>query len=214
MISKFGRELVARPVQYLVSWLHAAGISPNALTFIGFLLTAVAAAILAMGYFLTGGLVLLAAALFDMLDGSLARLTGQSSTFGAFLDSTIDRYAESITFLALVYYYSGIPGTRTEIVLIFVILIGSLMVSYTRARAEALKVECKAGILQRPERVILLILGLVFNWLQPVLWIMAIFTNISAVQRIYEVYTRTNAQQRATSAPTVVQPKDNRPVQG
>jgi CDP-diacylglycerol--glycerol-3-phosphate 3-phosphatidyltransferase len=109
-----------------------------------------------------------------------------------------------------------VPGTRTEIVLIFVILIGSFMVSYTRARAEALNVECKAGMLQRPERVILLILGLVIGWLLlPVLWLMAIFTNISAVQRIYEVYTKTSEQQRAVNGtPNVGQSKDNRPVQG
>jgi CDP-diacylglycerol---glycerol-3-phosphate 3-phosphatidyltransferase len=107
------------------------------------------------------------------------------------LDSTLDRYSESITFLALAYYYSGITGSRTELVLIFVILIGSLMVSYTRARAEALNVECKAGLLQRPERVVLLIAGLLIGWLQLVLWVMAILTNISAIQRIYEVYTNT-----------------------
>jgi CDP-diacylglycerol--glycerol-3-phosphate 3-phosphatidyltransferase len=217
MISNYGRELAARPVRAVVSWLHAAGISPNAVTAVGFILTVVAALVLSQGYFRAGALVLLAASLCDMLDGSLARLTGQSSIFGAFLDSTIDRYAESITFLALVYYYSGVPGARTEIVLIFVILVGSLMVSYTRARAEALQVECKAGMLQRPERVILLILGLLVGaWLLvPVLWIMAIFTNVSAVQRIYEVYTKTSEQERALNGtPNGVQPKDNWPVQG
>src|SRR5690606_25018416 len=100
--------------------------------------------------------------------------------------------------------------------------IGSLMVSYTRARAEALNIECKAGMLQRPERVVLLIVGLLIGWMQPVLWIMAIFTNISAIQRIYEVYsnTRQNQADSATSpvatetATKIVQPSDHPPVQG
>lgn len=157
-----------------------------------------------------------------MLDGALARATKQSSLFGAFLDSTLDRYSESITFLALAYYYSGTSGNRAELVLIFVILVGSLMVSYTRARAEALNIECNAGILQRPERVILLIAGLLIGWMQPILWIMAIFTNISALQRIYEVYSKTNqnpsgnhaAHSATKTAAKIVQPQDHPPVQG
>lgn len=210
MFSKFGREFVAPAVAAVVRHLQAAGISPNALTLIGFLLTALSAIVLATGYFRVGAIVLLLASIFDMLDGALARTTGQSTVFGAFLDSTLDRYSESVTFLALAYYYSGLTGARTEIMLIFVIIIGSLMVSYTRARAEALHVECKAGMLQRPERVILLIAALLVGWLQPVLWIMAILTNISAIQRIYEVYTNTRRQQLGAK---IVQPSEQPPLQ-
>lgn len=210
MFSKFGREFVAPAVAAVVRLLQAAGISPNALTLIGFLLTALSAVVLATGYFRVGAIVLLLASIFDMLDGALARTTGQSTIFGAFLDSTLDRYSESVTFLALAYYYSGLTGSRTEIMLIFVIIIGSLMVSYTRARAEALHVECKAGMLQRPERVILLIAALLVGWLQPVLWIMAILTNISAIQRIYEVYTNTRQQQLGGK---IVQPSEQPPLQ-
>jgi CDP-diacylglycerol--glycerol-3-phosphate 3-phosphatidyltransferase len=166
--------------------------------------------VLATGYFRVGAIVLLLASIFDMLDGALARTTGQSTIFGAFLDSTLDRYSESVTFLALAYYYSGLTGSRTEIMLIFVIIIGSLMVSYTRARAEALHVECKAGMLQRPERVILLIAALLVGWLQPVLWIMAILTNISAIQRIYEVYTNTRQQQLGGK---IAHPSEQPPLQ-
>jgi CDP-diacylglycerol--glycerol-3-phosphate 3-phosphatidyltransferase len=147
---------------------------------------------------------LLIASIFDMLDGALARATQQSSAFGAFLDSTLDRYSESVTFLGLAFYFSAQTASRTETMLILVTVIGSLMVSYTRARAEALQVECKAGMLQRPERVILLVAGLLIGWLQPVLWIMAILTNVSAIQRIYEVYNNTRArdtQQRDTQQP-------------
>jgi CDP-diacylglycerol---glycerol-3-phosphate 3-phosphatidyltransferase len=214
MVSKYGRLLIAEPVDRLVSWLRTTRITPNTLTYAGFILTAITALVLGAGYFRLGALVLFIAAMFDTLDGSLARASGQSSTFGAFLDSTLDRYAESVTFLALVYHYSSSLGNRTEIVLIFVILVGSLMVSYTRARAEALNVECKAGMLQRPERIFLLIVGLLTGWMLPILWFMAIFTNFSAFQRIYEVYVRTSQNPARFGSGKVIKPKDNWPVQG
>jgi len=191
MLSKYGRPFFADPLSQFARRAHAWGITPNGLTYTGFVLTAITAYFLANGAFRWGGVLLILAAVFDMLDGAVARFTHQTSTFGAFIDSTLDRYSESVTFLALAFYYSRRPSTRTELVLILVILVGSLMVSYTKARAEALKVECKAGILQRPERVVLLIAGLITGWMQPVLWVLAIFTNFTALQRIYEVYWRT-----------------------
>jgi len=213
MFSEYGRKLLAGPIGRLVGWLGHTGVTPNALTYTGFILTVLTALLLATGFFRIGALVLLIAALFDMLDGSLARATGQSSTFGAFLDSTLDRYSESVTFLALAVYYSGQPFARTELVLVFVILVGSLMVSYTRARAEALNIECKVGLLQRPERIVLLLIGLLTGWMLPVLWIMAILTNVSALQRIYEVYWRTSHPD-AERSKKIVNPGENRPAQG
>lgn len=195
MLSKYGRPLFADPLSHFARRLHSFGITPNALTYTGFILTAITAYYLANGRFGWSGILLIIASFFDMLDGAVARFTKQMSTFGAFLDSTLDRYSESVTFLALAYYYSRRPSTRTELVLILVILVGSLMVSYTKARAEGLNVEIKAGLLQRPERVVLLILGLLTGWMQPVLWVLAIFTNFTAIQRIYEVYWRTNQLQ-------------------
>ena len=195
MLSKYGRPLFADPLSHFARRLHSFGITPNALTYTGFILTAITAYFLVNGRFGWSGVLLIIASFFDMLDGAVARFTKQMSTFGAFLDSTLDRYSESVTFLALAYYYSRRPSTRTELVLILVILVGSLMVSYTKARAEGLNVEIKAGMLQRPERVVLLILGLLTGWMQPVLWILAIFTNFTAIQRIYEVYWRTNQLQ-------------------
>ena len=209
MFSKFGREFFAPAVAQVVKWLQNMGISPNVVTFIGFLLTVLSAVILASGFFRWGAVVLLLASIFDMLDGALARATAQSTAFGAFLDSTLDRYSESVTFVALAFYFSGIPNARVNVMLILVIIIGSLMVSYTRARAEALNVECKAGVLQRPERVVLLIAGLLIGWLQPVLWIMAILTNVSAVQRIYEVYVNTRPRPAANK---VVSASERPPV--
>ncbi len=203
MLAKYVRPLLAMPVTRLVDWMRAAGITPNMVTYAGFILTVVSSFILASGYFVVGGFVLWTAAMFDMLDGALARATGQSSVFGAFIDSTLDRYSESVTFLALVYHYSTVSNSRVQIVLIFVILVGSLMVSYTRARAEALQVDVKEGWLQRPERLTLLITGLLIApLLLPILWVMAVFTNITAIQRIYEVYwrLRQNHPQRQPAA--------------
>lgn len=202
MLSKYGRPLFADPLSRLAYYLHQLGITPNGLTYSGFVLTVITALVLATGEFRWGGLLLLLAALFDMLDGAVARYTKQMSTFGAFLDSTLDRYSESVTFLALAYYFSRHPSTRTELVLILFILVGSLMVSYTKARAEALQVECKAGWLQRPERIVILVVGLMVGWLEPILWLLAIFTNFTALQRIYEVYWRTNQLSSATPPST------------
>lgn len=191
MLSKHGRNWVAAPVSYVVVWLREFNITPNAVTYAGFALTVATAIVLGVGYLRIGGLVLLLAVLFDLLDGALARATAQTSTFGAFLDSTLDRYSESVVILALAFHYTRTPGAHTtEIVLMFLTVIGSLMVSYTRARAESLHIECKEGFLQRPERVALLIAGLLFNVILPVLWILAVFTNFTAVQRIVQVYHR------------------------
>ena len=192
MLAKYVRPLLSIPVAKLVEWMQGAGVTPNMVTYVGFLLTIVSAIILGTGAFRIGGFILWAAAMFDMLDGSLARATNQSSVFGAFIDSTLDRYSESVTFLAMVYYYSAVPGSRMQLVLIFIILVGSLMVSYTRARAEGLNVKVTEGWLQRPERLTLLITGLILGSyiLNPILWAMAIFTNLTALQRVYEVYWR------------------------
>ena len=186
-LSKYGRQWMQRPVAWIVDWLHRHGVTPNAVTYTAFVFTVVISIPLAMGAFRIGGALLIVASLLDLVDGSLARATAQSSKFGAFLDSTLDRYSESVTFLALTFYYSGIPDSQWEIVLVFLTVVGSLMVSYTRARAEALNVECKEGILQRPERIFLLIVGLITGWMLPVLLIMAVLTNGTAIQRIYQV---------------------------
>lgn len=207
MISKYGRGWIAVPLGQIASWLEATGISPNALTLIGFGLTLVVALVLAAGQLLWGGLLLIAAALFDTLDGALARHAGKTTVFGAFLDSVMDRFSESVTLVALIWHYSGqIGGTgevpagtwgwalgdaRLAVLLLALTLVGSLLVSYTRARAEAIGVECKEGFFQRTERIVVLILGLVTGWMLPVLWVLAIFTNVTAVQRILDVRRKT-----------------------
>jgi CDP-diacylglycerol--glycerol-3-phosphate 3-phosphatidyltransferase len=192
MISKYGRGWIAAPLGQIAGWLETTGISPNTLTVIGFLLTVVVALVLASGQLVWGGLLLIAAALFDTLDGALARHAGKTSVFGAFLDSVADRFSESVTLVALIWYYSGQADGRIPVVLLAATLVGSLMVSYTRARAEAVNIECKEGFFQRTERIVVLILGLVTGFMLPVLWILAIFTNFTAVQRILDVQRKTN----------------------
>jgi len=213
MLSKYGRPLLANSVNRLAHWLHGLGFTPNGITYTGFVLTVLSSLVVATGSFRLGGFFLWGAAMFDMLDGAMARITEQQSTFGAFIDSTLDRYSESVTFLALAYFYSQHPNARVQLVLVFVILVGSMMVSYTKARAEGLKLEVKAGWLQRPERIFLLIFGLITGWMLPILWGLALFTNFTALQRIYEVYWQTSALTTPTSKP-FVKPNDKSAMQG
>ena len=199
MLAKHVRPLLSSGVNAIVRWLQHVGVTPNMVSFAGFALTIGAAALLATGNLRIGGGLLWVAAMFDMVDGTLARASENESKFGAFLDSTLDRYSESITFLGLVVYYANAGDAQTHLLLIFLTLIGSWAVSYTRARAEGLDIECKVGILQRPERLVLLIAGLILGLVLPVLWFLAVMTNITAGQRIYEVYVRTSTSQENQS---------------
>ena len=199
MLAKHVRPLLSSGVNAIVRWLQRVGVTPNMVSFAGFALTIGAAALLATGNLRIGGGLLWVAAMFDMVDGTLARASENESKFGAFLDSTLDRYSESITFLGLVVYYANAGDAQTHLLLIFLTLIGSWAVSYTRARAEGLDIECKVGILQRPERLVLLIAGLILGLVLPVLWFLAVMTNITAGQRIYEVYVRTSTSQENQS---------------
>ncbi len=203
MFSSFGRKLLATPLSYIIPLLEKTGVTPNGLTIIGFLFTVVIAIILALGYFITGGVLLIFAALFDTLDGALARQTGQSSKFGAFLDSTMDRFSEGVVLIGLTYYYAASGSGWMEVTLLSVTLLGSLMVSYTRARAEALGFECKVGLLQRPERIVLLVLGLITPWMRIALWLLAVFTVVTAGQRIAEVYKQAQPELQASLTPDV-----------
>ena len=176
-------------------------ITPNMLTAFGLLLTLVVTVTLAQGHLVLGGVLVLLTSAFDMLDGALARATQQQSTFGAFLDSTVDRYAEALVFLGLLLYYQYLPTAQFEVVMVYLTIVGSLMVSYTRARAEAHGLECKGGILARPERIILLSLGLITGWMTFALAVLALFTNLTAVQRMYTVWTQTEGVARPPKPP-------------
>ena len=196
MLAKHVRPLLSSGVSAFARWLQGIGVTPNMISFTGFALTIGSAALLATGNLRVGGGLLWVAAMLDMVDGTLARLSQTESKFGAFLDSTLDRYSESITFLGLAVYYANESNAQTPLLLIFLTLVGSWAVSYTRARAEGLDIECNVGILQRPERLVLLIAALILGLVLPALWILAIMTNLTAVQRIHEVYVRTSKSQQ------------------
>jgi soluble lytic murein transglycosylase len=156
---------------------------PNHLTLIGLGVSLLAATAFIAGRVRTGGVLLILAGLCDFFDGSLARASGQVSAFGAFLDSVIDRYSDLVVLLAIVVLYAQFSHTRGAIVAMAG-LIGSMMVSYTKARAESIGVRCTVGIMERPERMICLIAGALFDLLEPALWILAVLSNLTALQRI------------------------------
>jgi CDP-diacylglycerol--glycerol-3-phosphate 3-phosphatidyltransferase len=187
MLSEVVRKYSRRFLEPLARLISATKVSPNVVTIIGFVLMVGVAIVLARGNLVLGGIFIIAAALFDAIDGSLARLMGRTSRFGAFLDSTLDRFSEAIIFLGLFIYFIG-RNQQLELILIYATVVGSLMVSYARARAEGVGVPLKDGLFTRFERILLLIIGLLFGWLTPVLWILAIFTNLTAFQRMYLVW--------------------------
>src|SRR5438309_2277446 len=151
MASNFRNTLPRGWVTPLAVALGKIGLTPNALTILGLILSIVAGVTLALGYMLLGGVLILISGLFDLMDGTLARHTKQASPFGAILDSTFDRFGEAACLLGLLVYYLP-QGGAIEIVLIYVAIVGSLMVSYVKARAEGLGVSCNVGLFTRPER--------------------------------------------------------------
>jgi soluble lytic murein transglycosylase len=160
---------------------------PNHLTLIGLVVSLFAAAAFIAGHLRPAGLLLVAAGLCDLLDGSLARASGQVTAFGAFLDSVIDRYSDLVVLLGIVVLFARTPNARGALVAMAGV-VGSVMVSYTRARAESIGVECTVGMMERPERMLCLIAGAVFDVLEPALWVLALLSNITALQRI--LFTR------------------------
>jgi len=161
-------------------------LSPNTLTIIGFLITISAALVIPQNLRL-GGILILFGGIFDMLDGMVARTVGKITRFGAFLDSVLDRYSDASLFLALSWYFVK-QGSPTGTLLSLGVLVGAFLISYTRARAEGLGESCNTGIMERPERIMLLIFATLTGWLIPVLWIMLILTHITVIQRVYHVW--------------------------
>jgi CDP-diacylglycerol--glycerol-3-phosphate 3-phosphatidyltransferase len=143
--------------------------------------------LLAYGWFITAGVVMIAAALFDMVDGRVARETQQVTLFGGFFDSVVDRYSDLVLLMGLLVYYASI-NRYFYVVLTAVVMTASVMVSYTRARAECSIPKCKVGFMERPERMVLLIIGALFNRIAPVLWVIAVIGNISVVHRMLHTW--------------------------
>jgi len=194
MITERIGDVFARPVERLVRLF--AHVSPDVLTITGLALNGVACAGFAFAggkdyrspvSLQVGGVVALAASIFDMLDGRVARLRGRETKFGAFLDSTMDRYSDMVLYMGLMILYARMDRTP-QMVLVWVAAFGSFMTSYARARAESLIPRCTVGLLERPERIVLLILGGLTNRMVAALWIIAALSNVTALQRVVYTY--------------------------
>lgn len=164
------------------------GITPNMATLIGLVLNIVVAIILGFGHPIIAGVLLLFASAFDMVDGSIARATNTISKFGGFFDSTIDRYSEIVVYIGLLVWLNTTSDDHLGSLLVVVATSGALMISYARARAEALGYNASVGFLARPERVILLAICLIIQQPMWALWVLAPLTHLTAIWRIYHVY--------------------------
>ena len=182
------RLLAARPLARVGLALHRLGVSADAVTLAGFALTLLAAFLIARGSLQGGGLLLLVSLPLDALDGAVARAAQRDSRFGGVLDSTLDRYADAAMFAALVYYFASL-GQREHLALALLALVGSYGVSYVRARAGEAGIELREGLFTRLERVLVLLLALLIpGLLLPGLWLLALGSNLTALQRLWLVY--------------------------
>jgi CDP-diacylglycerol--glycerol-3-phosphate 3-phosphatidyltransferase len=185
-------------LQAIVRAFAATRINPNVLTVIGFLLNLLAAYLFAYGYFRWAGGMVFLAGLFDMLDGRVARLTNRVTPFGGFFDSVLDRYSDLCLMIGLLVFYGRI-NRFWYVTLVAIVMIGSVMVSYSRARAENLIPTCKVGFLERPERMVLILIGAFFDRMAPVLWVIAVLSTLTVIHRV--VYTWQEAHRLASPRP-------------
>ena len=186
-------------------------VTPNQITVVGVALTFVAAVLAALGYLRWAGVVLIFAGTFDILDGALARSSGRSYPYGAFLDSTLDRYSEGAIYIGLAAYFASTTGPLQRWLLLSTVaaLAGSFLVSYVRARAQSLGFTCESGLFARPERVVATVVGLIFGGvvLYVLVFLLAILTNLTALQRIREVWLQGRAQRLAMEREAAAAPK-------
>ena len=170
------------------------GARPNHLTVLGLGVSVAAAYVFSVGRLRWAAVLLAVAGLFDFFDGAVARLAGSDSDYGAFLDSVVDRYSDVAVLLGVLVHYQQ-QGNMTGAVLTMATLAGTVMTSYTKARAQSIGVRCDIGVVERPERLIALIAGATFHVLTPVMALLAVLTNVTALQRI--IYTRRIARDTA-----------------
>lgn len=190
-----------RIINTMVRGLASAGVHPNILTTVGVCINVGCGVLFGFGWFFWAGIVLIFANLFDMLDGNVARLTGNVTKFGSFLDSTLDRLSDMVVFLGIMIFYAGNSPQHSllNVTLAGIGMIGSVMVSYTTARSEGLGVKANVGFLQRPERIVLLIIGALSTWnwssssffanrMPEVLWVLAVGSIWTLVHRMYFIW--------------------------
>lgn len=193
-LSEFRKVLASYFTRSVVGLLVKTPLTPNTISWIGFLVTVGAGALIVTGHLFAAGFVVLAAGFFDILDGALARRTNRVTRFGAVLDSTLDRLAEAVILIGLLIVYTR-EAAVAEVALVSATLIGSQLVSYVRARAEGIGIQCEVGIFTRAERVILLSLGLLLSQfdyaLITALAIIMVFSYVTAGQRLFHVWQQT-----------------------
>ncbi|HEX4773322.1 MAG TPA: CDP-alcohol phosphatidyltransferase family protein [Bryobacteraceae bacterium] len=197
-------------IRLIVRALALSRINPNVLTFLGLVINMVAAGFLAFGNFRTAGFVIIFAGLFDMVDGRVARETNRVTRFGAFFDSVLDRYSDLGLLVGLLVYY-GTINRPSYVVLTSVVMTASVMISYTRTRAENIIPTCKVGFLERPERVVLLIIGALFDRMAPVLWVIAVLGNLTVIHRMIFTYQEAKRLEDAQLRPAAVAGSSSRP---
>ncbi|MBV9267533.1 MAG: CDP-alcohol phosphatidyltransferase family protein [Acidobacteriaceae bacterium] len=190
-------------IRLIVRALALSKINPNVLTFLGLVVNMIAAAFLAFGQFRTAGCVIIFAGLFDMVDGRVARETNRVTRFGAFFDSVLDRYSDLGLLVGLLVYY-GTINRPSYVVLTAVVMTASVMISYTRTRAENIIPTCKVGFLERPERIVLVIIGALFDRMAPVLWVLAVLGNITVIHRMIFTYQEAKRLEEAQLRPAPV----------
>ena len=186
--NKIGHRLdpYLHPVLKLFSGEHG---NPNFFTFMGFVVTLAASFLVIKGFWFFAGLAIILSGLFDLFDGVVARKLGKVTALGSFLDSVLDRYSDLLFLLALLIYYLR-KGDPDLVILTSMVSIGTVLIPYIRAKAESLHVPCNIGLMERAERIILLSIGTLFQWMGPVLWILVILTHFTVLQRIYYVWKK------------------------
>jgi CDP-diacylglycerol--glycerol-3-phosphate 3-phosphatidyltransferase len=223
MLGGYIGEVCQRGLNGIVRWVARLNPNPNLISVIGLGINLFAALLYGYGQFFYAGLVMIFANIFDMLDGRLARLTGRVTKFGAFLDSSLDRLSDMVVFLGIIIFYSRDTQYHSTLyaALTGAALIGSVMVSYTSARAESLIPKCDVGFLRRPERVVLLILGSLTVWpesshpllnkMPATIWLMAVLSYWTFLHRLYHTWRqlREIESQEMTVKPEVIKTQDN-----
>jgi len=194
--SAFGRACGVL-LNAIVRWLALARINPNFLTFLGLVVNTVAALLFGFAnadnqgrMFRYAGLVIIGSGFFDLVDGEVARATNRVTKFGAFFDSVIDRYSDASQFFGLLVFYAR-GGRFFYVALAAYAMISAIMVSYSRARAESLIGTCRVGFMERPERLVLVIIGALANVMAPVLWVISVLSTITVIHRIQYTWSRT-----------------------
>ena len=192
MLQKIVGDRIQKPIAVIAQTLIRHRITPNLLTISGLIINCIGAYFYYRGYMVVGGITILFAGLFDMFDGALARAGDKASKIGGFMDSVVDRYSDFIIFGGVLAYFAK-DGDFPMTILLVVIMCGAFLISYVRARAELVIPKCSVGLMERPERIIVLGAGSIFGFLNAALWFLAITTHITALHRIFYTHNASKA---------------------